>query len=129
MAISPAMLRLGMPQDIDAEVAEGLLRYFARLRADSRPNRDKTDLVATFLFRYPRVPGQWERHGIGIDGFTPLPPFEIALLEILSDADTPVLPEEHIQLLREFEPLLDQANPVRIFPHLWTPVLSVAFVN
>ena len=32
-------------------------------------------------------------------------PFEIALIEILADSDTPLLPEEHVQLLREFEPL------------------------
>ncbi len=118
MAISPAMLRVGMPPELDAEVAEALLRYFARLRADSRSNRDKADLVATFLFRHPRVPGQWESHGVGLDGSTPLPPFEIALLEILSDSDAPALPEEQILLLREFEPLLNQANRCQDFSTL-----------
>ena len=62
MAITPAMLRLGMPPELDAEVAEALLRYFARHRDDSAANRNKTDLVATFLYRHPRVPGQWEQH-------------------------------------------------------------------
>ena len=59
MAITPAMLRLGVQSDLDPEVAEALLRYFARRRDDSGANRDKTDLVATFLFRHPRVAGQW----------------------------------------------------------------------
>ncbi len=86
MAITPAMLRLGV-SDLDPEVAEALLRYFARHRDDSGANRDKTDLVATFLFRHPRVPGQWEQRGYGLDGSIPLSPFEIALLEILSGPD------------------------------------------
>jgi hypothetical protein len=118
MAISPAMLRVGMTPELDAEVAEGLLRYFARHRDDSAANRDKTDLVATFLYRHPRVPGQWERRGYGLDGSIPLSPFEIALLEILSESDVPALPEEHVQLLREFGPLLDQANRFQDFNSL-----------
>jgi hypothetical protein len=118
MAITPAMLRLGIHQDLDPEVAEALLRYFARHRDDSGSNRDKTDLIATFLFRHPRVPGQWERRGYGLDGSIPLSPFEIALLEILSESDVPVLPEEHVQLLREFGPLLDQASRFQDFSAL-----------
>jgi hypothetical protein len=118
MAITPAMLRLGVQSDLDPEVAEALLRYFARHRDDSGANRDKTDLVATFLFRHPRVTGQWEQRGYGLDGSIPLSPFEIALLEILSESDVPTLPEGHVQLLREFGPLLDQANRFQDFSAL-----------
>ncbi len=119
MAITPAMLRVGVQSDdLDPEIAEGLLRYFARHRDDSGANRDKTDLVATFLFRHPRVPGQWERRGYGLDGSIPLSPFEIALLEILSESDVPVLPEDHVQRLREFGPLLEQANRFQDFSAL-----------
>ncbi len=118
MAITPAMLRLGMTSDLDAEVAEALLRYFARHRDDSAANRDKTDLVATFLYRHPRVPGQWARHGYGLDGSIPLSPLEIALLEILSESDVPELSELDVQLLREFDPLLEQANRFQDFTEL-----------
>ncbi|HUM04451.1 MAG TPA: hypothetical protein VLT90_03260 [Terriglobales bacterium] len=118
MAVTPAILRLGMPSTLDPEVAEALLRYFARHRDDSASNRDKTDLVATFLFRHPRVPGQWERSGYGLDGSLPLSPFEIALLEILSESDAPVLPEEHVQKLREFGPLLDETKHFEDFNEL-----------
>jgi len=104
MAITPAMLRLALQSDPDPEVAEALLRYFTRHSDDSRANRDKTDLVATFLFRFPRVPGQWERRGHGFDS-----PFEIALLEILSESEVPVLADADVQQLGEFSPLLDQA--------------------
>ena len=118
MAITPAMLRLGVQSDLDPEVAEALLRYFARHRDDSGANRDKTDLIATFLFRHPRVAGQWEQRGYGLDGSIPLSPFEIALLEILSESDVPILSEADVQLLREFGPLLDQANRFQDFSAL-----------
>jgi hypothetical protein len=115
MAITPAMLRLGVQSDLDPEVAEALLRYFARHRDDSGANRDKTDLVATFLFRHPRVPGQWQRRGYGLDGSIPLAPFEIALLEILSESEVPTLSAADVQVLREFGPLLDLANRFQDF--------------
>lgn len=115
MAITPAMLRQGLTPDTDSEVAEALLRYFVRRREATDVNRDKTDLVATFLYRHPRVPGQWEQSGYGLDGALPLSPFEIALIEILADTDVPSLPEEHVQLLRRFDPFLEEVRRFRDF--------------
>jgi hypothetical protein len=115
MAITPAMLRQALTPDTDSEVAEALLRYFVRRREPSDVNRDKTDLIATFLYRHPRVPGQWEQSGYGLDGALPLSPFEIALIEILADTDVPSLPEEHVQLLRRFDPFVEEVNRFRDF--------------
>ena len=115
MAITPAMVRQALTPDTDSEVAEALLRYFVRRREPSDVNRDKTDLIATFLYRHPRVPGQWEQTGYGLDGALPLSPFEIALIEILADSDVPSLPEEHVQLLRRFDPLREEINRFRDF--------------
>lgn len=115
MAITPAMLRQALTPDTDSEVAEALLRYFVRRREATDVNRDKTDLVSTFLYRHPRVPGQWEQSGYGLDGALPLSPFEIALIEILADTDVPSLPEEHVQLLRRFDPFLDEVRRFRDF--------------
>jgi len=115
MAITPAMLRQALTADTDSEVAEALLRYFVRRRESSDVNRDKTDLISTFLYRHPRVPGQWEQSGYGLDGALPLSPFEIALIEILADSDVPSLPEEHVQLLRRFDPLREEVNRFRDF--------------
>ena len=115
MAITPAMLRQALTPDTDSEVAEGLLRYFVRRREVNDINRDKTDLVSTFLYRHPRVPGQWEQSGYGLDGALPLSPFEIALIEILADTDVPSLPEEHVQLLRRFDPFLAEVSRFRDF--------------
>jgi len=113
LAITPAMLRRAFTPDTDPEIAEAMLRYFTRNRDTSEVHRDKTDLVTTFLYRHPRVPGQWERSGYGLDGALPLPPFEIALLEILADADVPSLTEEHVQTLRLFDHLLQEAENFR----------------
>jgi len=118
MAITPAMLRRGFTADTDPEIAEAMLRYLVRKKDASDTNRDKTDLVATFLYRHPRVPGQWERRGYGLDGALPLSPFEIALIEILAETDAPSLPEEHVQLLRRFDPLQEEAEAFREFNSL-----------
>jgi hypothetical protein len=112
-AITPAMLRRAFTPETDPEIAEAVLRYFTRQKDTSDVNRDKTDLVATFLYRHPRVPGQWERRGYGLDGSLPLSPFEIALIEILADSDVPSLPEEHVQMLRRFDPLRQEAQDFR----------------
>ena len=115
MAITPAMLRQAMTPDTDSEVAEALLRYYVRRREANDINRDKTDLVVTFLYRHPRVAGQWQQHGYGLDGALPLSPFEIALIEILADTDVPSLPEQHVQLLRRFDPFLEEVSRFRDF--------------
>ena len=115
MAITPAMLRQALTPETDSEVAEALLRYFVRRREATDVNRDKTDLISTFLYRHPRVPGQWQQSGYGLDGALPLSPFEIALIEILADSDVPSLPEEHVQLLRRFDPLLQEVSRFRDF--------------
>jgi len=115
MAITPAMARQALTPETDSEVAEALLRYFVRRREPSEVNRDKTDLIATFLYRHPRVPGQWQQSGYGLDGALPLSPFEIALIEILADTDVPSLPEEHVQLLRRFDPLREEIGRFRDF--------------
>lgn len=108
MAISPAMLRRAFTDDTDPEIAEAMLRYFVRKRDHTDYDRDKTDIVVTFLYRHPRVPGQWDQRGYGLDGSLPLSPFEIALIEILADSDLLPLPEEHVQVLRKFDSLEEQ---------------------
>jgi hypothetical protein len=109
MAISPAMLRRAFNDDeTDPEIAEAMLRYFVRKKEHADSDRDKTDIVSTFLYRHPRVPGQWEQRGYGLDGSLPLSPFEIALIEILADSDSPALAEEHLLTLRRFDSLEEQ---------------------
>lgn len=113
MAISPAMLRRAFSDDTDPEIAEAMLRYFVRKKDHTDADRDKADIIVTFLYRHPRVPGQWEQRGYGLDGSLPLSPFEIALIEILADSDLLPLPEEHVQVLRRFDSLEEQVSQFR----------------
>jgi hypothetical protein len=105
LAVTPSMLRQSLTPGVDPETAETLLRYYARKKGSNDVDRDKADFVATFLYRNPRVPGQWDRSGYTLDGVVPIPPFEIALIEILADAEPPKMPEECVLLLREFDAL------------------------
>ncbi len=115
MAISPGMVRCALTPDTDPEIAEGLLRYYARKPHPSDSDRDKTDLIATFLYRNPRVPGQWERRGYALDGILPIPPFEIAVTEILADGEVPPLSAEVMQHLADFDILRAKAEVFRDF--------------
>jgi len=110
LAVTPSMLRQSLTPQVDPEIAETLLRYYARKRAATEVDRDKADFVATFLYRNPRVPGQWEKHGYTLDGVVPIPPFEIALIEILADAEPPEMPEEYLPVLREFDALREELD-------------------
>jgi hypothetical protein len=110
LAVTPAMLRRAFTVDTDPEIAEAMLRYYTRNQDFSDQHRDKTDLVVTFLYRHPRVPGQWDRRGYGLDGALPLSPFEIALMEILADTEASSLPDEQAQLLRQFDEWQQEAK-------------------
>ncbi|HEY1272707.1 MAG TPA: hypothetical protein VGF08_12005, partial [Terriglobales bacterium] len=118
MAISPAMMRCALTPDTDPEMAEGLLRYYARKSEPAESDRDKTDLIATFLYRNPRVPGQWERRGYALDGSLPIPPFEIALTEILADGEVRPLSAEDTHHLAELDLVRARTETVRDFAAL-----------
>jgi len=118
LAISPAMMRCALTPDTDPEMAEGLLRYYARKAEPGESDRDKTDLIATFLYRNPRVPGQWERRGYALDGSLPIPPFEIALTEILADGEVKLLSAEHTHYLAELDIVRAKVEAVRDFAAL-----------
>ena len=104
------MLRQSLTPGVDPETAETLLRYYARKKGSNDVDRDKADFVATFLYRNPRVPGQWDKSGYTLDGVVPIPPFEIALIEILADAEPPKMPEESVLLVREFDALRQEVE-------------------
>ncbi len=118
LAITPALIRETLTANIDQDLAEALLRYFVRKKSHSESDRDKTDFLVTYLYRNPRVKGQWESRGYSMDGVAPMPPFEIALLEILEDTDLPELSPEHARTLDEFQYLRDEADGFRDFDAL-----------
>jgi len=118
LAITPEMLRHTLNANIDQDTAESLFRYYARKQSKSDVDRDKTDFVATFLYRNPRVSGQWEKRGLSMDGVAPVPPFEIALMEILDDAEVPELTPEESRVLDEFEYMDEEVEHIQHFDRL-----------
>lgn len=118
MAITPEMLRISLTAAVDQDLAEALLRYYGRKQSRNDFDRDKTDFVVTFLYRNPRVPGQWDKRGFSMDGLAPLPPFEIALMEILDDADLPELTPAESRTLDEFEYLGEEVDQIQHFDRL-----------
>jgi hypothetical protein len=113
MAITPDMLRHSLTTTIDQDLAEALLRYYARKQSKNDFDRDKTDFVASFLYRNPRVPGQWDKRGLSMDGVAPVPPFEISLMEIL----------EEVEQIQHFDRLIDSGvmQKARTIKHTFGP--------
>jgi hypothetical protein len=118
MAITPAMVRETLTDNIDQDLAEALLRYYAHKRSHSDFDRDKTDFVATFLYRHPRVPGQWDLKGYALDGIAPVPPFEIAAIEVIGEEGLPDLSTAHDRLLNEFEHMREEVEGFRNFEEI-----------
>ncbi len=118
MAVTPAMLRETMMANIDQDLGQALLRYYAKKRSHTDYDRDKTDFVATFLYRHPLVPGQWDMKGYSLDGVAPVPPFEIATIEIIGDAELPELSSAHERLLGEFDHMLEEVENFRHFEEI-----------
>jgi hypothetical protein len=118
LAVTTSMLRTGLGADGDPELAEALLRYYAHKVDPNESDRDKTDFVATFLYKNPRVPGQWDSQGLTIDGSIPLPPFEIALMEILTQDEALPLPETAELYLFELDALREQAQKLNTFDEI-----------
>lgn len=94
MAITPPMVRDALKDSTSYETAEALLRFYL-VRA-SEADRDKTDFVATFLYR------KWKAEA-GRDAAQPIPAFEAALRQVLAAIEPPEPPEEHLRLIGEFE--------------------------
>jgi hypothetical protein len=118
MAITPAKVRETLTENIDQDLAEALLRYYAHKRSHSDFDRDKTDFVASFLYRNPRVPGQWDLKGYALDGIAPVPPFEIAAMEVIGEEDLPDLSTAHERLLNEFEHMREEVEGFRHFEEI-----------
>jgi hypothetical protein len=123
MAISPVMLRDAMRHSHSGEAAECLLRYYVKKACHRAADRDKADFAASYLYRHP---SQWRNRStpefIDTDastvGIVKALEFEKEILFILGDAGSAPLPQEHQQLLREFEFLYQEVEDLRHFDAL-----------
>lgn len=113
LAITPAILRQSLPIYSNTKSCEATLRYLVGKPQRTDSDRDKCDLVATFLFRsYTGNAG----HSLGdIEG---VPPFALELFRILELAQDTTLSSTHLQLTREFPFLRDEIQDFRDFNEL-----------
>jgi len=118
LAVTPEMLRLSLASSQYQDLAEILLCYYGRKQSPSEEDRDKTDFIVTYLYRHPRVRGQWETRGHSTDGVAPISPFETALREILFDVDLPEPSAGESRMLDEFDELAGEAENIHHFDRL-----------
>jgi len=118
LAVTPEMLRLSLASTEHQDLAEIILCYYARKQSQSEQDRDKADFIVTYLYRHPRVPGQWEAQGVSMDGVAPMSPFETALTEILFDVNLPELSAGESRMLDEFDELAGEAENIHHFDRL-----------
>lgn len=119
LAITPLMMRDALKDSANRETAEALICHYCWKSSGNDSDRDKTDFIATYLYRNPRTPGDWE---ITVwrseDAPVPVPPFEIALRKLTGQEGELPLPEEHRQLAREFEFFTHEVEDYRHFDDL-----------
>jgi hypothetical protein len=115
MAITPLMVRDALKDVTSNETAESLLRYYIQKHSRSENDRDKTDFVATFLYR--RMAGEKKREDLS-------QPFQQQLEQTLEGVALPEVPKEHAQLVGEFEFVRQEVEDIRHFDKLMDSGIS-----
>lgn len=104
LAITPPMVRDALAT-AGPDTAGAVLAYYAHKPEHVATDRDKTDFVVTWLYRHPVDGREWENGA-----------FEKRVFEIVGEPLA--LPEEHRQLVREFEFIREEVDDVRHFDGL-----------
>ncbi|MDP9268615.1 MAG: hypothetical protein M3P27_09880 [Acidobacteriota bacterium] len=112
MAISPPMFRDALRDTLDVAVAEALLRYYVLKTSHTDVDRDKCDFINTFLYRaWRKRSGKSEAPAEAVEiGPGETLAFEGEIYVMLGDVEPPELPQEHLQLAREFDHLLPEVD-------------------
>lgn len=116
MAVTPQMIRDGLKIEEHRDAAEALLRFFAGKQHRRREDRDKADVIATALYR----PTVWEEAGdlAEAENSQTTLDFEASLRRVYRNLRMPEPPNEHMQLVREFELIRTEVGDFRQFDEL-----------
>ena len=115
MAINPPMVRDALKAATTDQTAEALLRYYIQKGSAKENDRDKTDFVATFLYR--RMAGAKKHEDHSQD-------FAKRLESTLAGIPVPELPRERAQLVGEFEFIRQEVEDIRHFDKLMDSGIS-----
>lgn len=123
MAITPPMVRDELKRTHALSTAHCLLRYYVGKTSPRSNDRDKTDCVATYLFRKPDPdsPHQWTRPETDANYIAitqSAAAFELELHRALQGVDSEPVAPEHTALLREFEYFHQELEEFRNFDQI-----------
>jgi hypothetical protein len=117
MAIAPPMFRDALRDPVEPATGEALLRYYVLKTSHTDTDRDKCDFVNTHLYRaWRRQLGLSEAPGEAVE----IPAdaalrYEGEIYTMLGEVEPPALPQEHLQLAREFEHLRQEVDELSHF--------------
>lgn len=112
MAIAPPMFRDSLKEHLDTTAGEALLRYYVLKTSHTDTDRDKCDFINTHLYRsWRKLKGLSEAPAEAME-ITPETTLEYEgeIYVILGEVEPPALPQEHLQLAREFEHLRGEVD-------------------
>jgi hypothetical protein len=122
LAITPPVVRDTLKATAGYEIAHALLRYLAEKASPRSGDRDKMDCVITSLFRNPPQDGggppAWQRPEVDSSYFfisQAALAFQGDLYRALQGLEFSNLPQEHTNLISEFEYLYQELEEFRHF--------------
>lgn len=126
LAMTPPLVRDSLKLTSGNETAHAVIRYYVSKGSPRSGDRDKTDCVITYLFRNPLQPGggappTWQRPEVDSSYYfisQAAQGFQGELYRAMEGMDYSALPQEHAQLLREFEYLYQELGDYRHFDQI-----------
>jgi len=119
MAISPPLFRDALKDTLDPAAAESLLRYYVLKTSHSDVDRDKCDFINTFLYRtWRKRQGKDAPAEAAEIAFEETLAYEGEIYVTLGEVEPPALPQEHLQLAREFDHLRMEVDDFQHFDKL-----------
>jgi hypothetical protein len=125
LAMTPPVVRDTLKATQGFDLAHALLRYYTDKASLRSGDRDKMDCVITFLFRNPPVsdngPSAWQRPDVDSSYFFVSQAalgFQGTIYRALADLEYGEMPQEHMQLLSEFEYLYQELEEFRHFDQI-----------
>ncbi|HKT52262.1 MAG TPA: hypothetical protein VJV96_18310 [Candidatus Angelobacter sp.] len=122
LAMTPPLVRDSLKVASGYEAAHALLRYYVSKASGRSGDRDKTDCVITYLFRNPPpvngAPPAWQRPEVDSSYYFVSQAalgFQGDLYRALEGMEYIPLPNEHAQILHEFEYLYQELGDYRHF--------------
>jgi hypothetical protein len=125
LAMTPPVVRDSLKATSGFDLAHALLRYYTDKASLRSGDRDKMDCIITFLFRNPPAsdngPSAWQRPEVDSSYFFVSQAalgFQGTLYRALGDMEYGDVPQEHMQLLSEFEYLYQELEEFRHFDQI-----------